>query len=100
MDEMLRGYFEIDAPKSWDPMAASILSSLLPGLGQVYKGQYIAGAVWFALTLAFYFVLIAPGAFLHILCIIAASSGDPYHPAPSAIRRLHWRKRDMLPHFR
>lgn len=64
--------------KRWNRLVAVILSFLIPGLGQLYKGQAIGGAVWFFAVVIGYFLFILPGAILHWCCIFHAASGDPY----------------------
>lgn len=64
--------------KRWSPFVAFILSFLIPGLGQCYKGQVINGIVWFIVVVIGYVMLIVPGVVLHICCAIGASLGDPY----------------------
>ena len=63
--------------KRWSPLVAMFLSLLIPGLGQLYKGQALNGFVWFCLTVAGYFLII-PGIILHVCCVLGAASGDPY----------------------
>ncbi len=65
----------VHAPR-WSRGMAILLSVLIPGLGQLYKGQPINAVVWFVLTVAGY-LLIFPGLILHFLCIIGASMGNP-----------------------
>ncbi len=57
---------------------AAALSFVLPGLGQVYKGQILAGVVWFIFTILGYAFFIVPGLAIHLGCVIGASTGDPY----------------------
>lgn len=52
-----------------------LLSFFIPGLGQLYKGQPINGAVWFVLVVIGYIALIIPGVILHFCCIIGAGMG-------------------------
>lgn len=66
------------AHKRWSPIVALFLSLLIPGLGQLYKGQLLNGVVWFIAVIAGYVFLIVPGIVLHICCMIGAASGDPY----------------------
>lgn len=61
----------------WSPGVAAVLSLLLPGLGQLYKGSIGSGIAWFVFTAIGYFMLIIPGLFVHLFCVISASSGDP-----------------------
>jgi len=64
--------------KRWNRLAAILLSLIIPGLGQIYKGQMINGIAWFMLCVLGYVCFIVPGVVLHIFCIIGASLGDPY----------------------
>jgi len=64
--------------KRWDPGMACFLSFLLPGMGQLYKGQPVNGIAWFLVTVLGYAVFIIPGLVLHLLCIVGAASGNPY----------------------
>lgn len=64
--------------KKWSGGIAAVLSFLIPGLGQLYKGQIFNGLVWFTLTVIGYFFMVIPGLILHLCCIIGAASGDPY----------------------
>jgi hypothetical protein len=62
----------------WSPGLAAVLSFLLPGLGQVYKGQIINGIAWFFLVGFGYLALVLPGLLLHFFCIVGAASGNPW----------------------
>lgn len=62
----------------WSRGVAVILSLIIPGLGQMYKGQVINGLAWLVITLVGYAALIVPGLILHLCCVIGAASGDPY----------------------
>ncbi len=69
----------VAAPQAkWNRLLAMLLSLIIPGLGQCYKGQIINGAVWFFLTIIGYVTFIFPGAILHICCVLGAGMGDPY----------------------
>lgn len=57
----------------WSPGIAALLSVVIPGLGQLYKGQVIRGILWFLFVGAAYALLILPGFFLHFLCIVNAA---------------------------
>lgn len=58
-----------------NPAIALLLSLIIPGLGQLYKGQALAGAMWFVLVIIGYCFLIVPGLILHAICCIAAAIG-------------------------
>lgn len=66
------------AQKRWSRGVAILLSFLIPGAGQLYKGQPINAIVWFAVVIAGYVALIIPGVVLHILCVLGAASGNNY----------------------
>jgi TM2 domain-containing membrane protein YozV len=61
----------------WNPLVAMLLSFLIPGLGQLYKGQPVNGLVWFVAVLVGYAVFLVPGLVLHLCCVIGAGLGDP-----------------------
>ena len=54
------------------PGIAAVLSVLLPGLGQVYCGRLLAGAVWFLATGLAYWAIVFPGFLVHAICIWSA----------------------------
>lgn len=62
----------------WKPGIAALLSFVIPGAGQMYKGNVGRGLVWFFIVIIGYSMFILPGLILHIICIFAASSGNPY----------------------
>lgn len=64
--------------KRWSPFIAVLLSLFIPGLGQLYKGQFFNAVIWFFAVLIGYAALIVPGVILHFCCLIGAASGDPY----------------------
>jgi TM2 domain-containing membrane protein YozV len=80
IDEALRAQSQkTTLPKQqWTPGIAALLSFLLPGAGQIYKGNILSGMIWCLFTFLGYFVFVLPGLFLHIICIYAAFSGNPY----------------------
>ena len=51
---------------------AGVLSFLLPGLGQIYRGEVVVGMIWMMLTFAGYLSCFFPGLFLHLISIIFA----------------------------
>jgi TM2 domain-containing membrane protein YozV len=64
--------------RHWSPGIAAVLSFIIPGLGQLYKGRIGSGILWFIIVCVGYAFLIIPGVILHLVCIISAASGDPY----------------------
>src|SRR5262245_16292872 len=63
--------------RAWNPGVAAVLSLVIPGAGQIYKGRVFSGLVWLVAVVVGYMMLIAPGLILHLCCIIAAASGTP-----------------------
>lgn len=62
----------------WSSGTATLLSFIIPGAGQMYKGKVGAGIAWLIFTTVGYGLLIVPGVILHIICIVKASSGNIY----------------------
>lgn len=54
------------------PGIAAVLAVLLPGLGHVYAGRLLGGAIW-CLAVSFgYWAILVPGLLLHAICVWAA----------------------------
>ena len=68
----------------WSPGVAAVLSLVIPGAGQMYKGQVLNGLVWLIVVVVGYVAMIVPGLILHICCIIGAASGQNTIPDPNA----------------
>ena len=54
------------------PGIAAVLAVLLPGLGHVYAGRLLAGALWFLGVSFGYWAILVPGLLLHAICVWAA----------------------------
>jgi hypothetical protein len=65
------------AIRRWNRAVAMLLSLILPGLGQIYKGQFLNGVIWFVVVGGGYCALLAPGIVLHCCCVLGAGMGDP-----------------------
>ena len=76
LDEQLREERRVPPPQRWHPGVAAVLSFLIPGLGQMYKGQICIGFLWLFLVLIGYAFCLIPGFVIHILCIFSAASGS------------------------
>jgi TM2 domain-containing membrane protein YozV len=63
--------------RKWIPGVAAVLSLVIPGAGQMYKGQVFNGLLWLIFVVIGYAMFVVPGVILHICCIIGAASGDP-----------------------
>lgn len=77
LNESLRQSRAPAVKKQWNPGIAAVLSLVLPGAGQMYKGQVANGFVWLLFVAAGYFVLVFPGVILHLLCVLGAALGNP-----------------------
>ncbi len=66
---------EILVHRSPHPGLAAVLSALAPGLGQVYNGRLVAGALWFVGTAFAYSAVLLPGFLVHALCVWSAYRG-------------------------
>jgi hypothetical protein len=56
---------------------AAVLSLIIPGAGQMYKGKTGQGIVWLAGTVIAYMLLIVPGLIVHLVCVFHAASMEP-----------------------
>ncbi len=70
MPELMHDEIVVRRPPS--PGLAAVLSVLVPGLGQVYSGRLLAGALWCGLTWISYWAVLIPGFLVHALCIWSA----------------------------
>jgi TM2 domain-containing membrane protein YozV len=52
---------------------AAVLSLIIPGAGQIYKGRTSIGIAWLVCTVLGYLTLIVPGVLLHFICIFHAA---------------------------
>lgn len=57
-----------------NPVAAAVLSMIVPGAGQLYAGRPLSGVLWFTIVTMGYLLLIVPGVLLHIICVAAAAA--------------------------
>ena len=71
----------------WSPGLAAVLSFLLPGLGQLYKGQIINGICWLLFVGLGYAALVVPGLILHFCCVLGALSGNPWSEGSTTVVR-------------
>lgn len=62
--------------KTYDNGVAALLSFLLPGVGQMVKGQVAAGILWFIAAVVGYVLFVIPGLIIHICCIVDAARSD------------------------
>ena len=58
------------------PGVAAVLSFIIPGAGQIYRGKIGKGLVWLVFVIIGYFLLVVPGFILHLLCVFNAYDSD------------------------
>lgn len=76
-------------PQTWNPGIAAVLSFVIPGLGQIYKGQVVGGLAWIAAVYGTYILSgllmccgglgllgLPIGMILHVICLFDAASGS------------------------
>lgn len=63
---------EVVVRRGPSPGIAAVLSVVIPGLGQVYSGNLLTGAVWFVATALFYSAILLPGFLCHAFCVWSA----------------------------
>src|SRR5262249_29855670 len=69
-------------PQPWNPGAAAVLSLIIPGAGQMYKGQLGKGLALLVTTAVGYVLLIVPGLVVHLFTVVDAFSGSVSGPQP------------------
>jgi TM2 domain-containing membrane protein YozV len=62
--------------RQWSPGIAAVLSLVIPGAGQMYKGKVGVGLLWLVAVVIGYTAMIVPGIILHLVCIFNAASGQ------------------------
>lgn len=81
LDPILRSIQDSSRARSGSSdTTALLLSLILPGLGQMTRGEVGAGIAWLIGTIIGYLCFFVPGLVVHILCIIDA--GKPRSPEP------------------
>jgi hypothetical protein len=55
-------------------LTAALMSLLIPGAGQIYKGRTLAGVIWLVVVGAAYWAVGAPGLMVHLMCVVTAGS--------------------------
>lgn len=70
--------------KLWSPGVAAVLSLVIPGAGQIYKGQVFNGLLWLVVVVAGYDNAYCAGHHSSITCILGATAGKNTAPDPNA----------------
>ena len=68
----LRSEGEVRVRRLPSPGIAAVLAVLFPGLGHVYAGRLLAGAIWFLATSFAYWAILVPGFLLHAISVWSA----------------------------
>lgn len=63
--------------RNWNPLLAMFLAGCFPGLGQLYKGQYLRAVLWFVFIVLGYAAYLAPGLVLQTFCVLDAGMTEP-----------------------
>ena len=75
----MRDYYDSEIyeprPRAPHPGIAAVLSVVVPGLGQVYNGRLIVGAIWLAAALFGYAAVLVPGTLIHAASVYCAYRG-------------------------
>jgi len=69
---------QLPPQRQWSPGVAALLSFIIPGAGQIYKGQIGKGLLYLFVVVIGYLLFVVPGLILHILVIVDAAKGNPY----------------------
>jgi TM2 domain-containing membrane protein YozV len=72
-------------PSPPNPGVAAVLSLVIPGAGQMYRGRIRSGLIWLVCVVVGYVLFIVPGVILHVFCIMAAYSGGGPDAASSPV---------------
>ena len=64
-------------PPPQSATVAAVLSLVIPGAGQIYKGRIWMGMAWLVFTVLGYLTLLVPGMLLHFICIFQAAGMEP-----------------------
>lgn len=73
--ESIQSIETTERKKDWNPGIAAVLSLIIPGAGQMYKGEIGIGIGCFIAIAILYGSSIVLGAILHLICVINAASG-------------------------
>ena len=73
----IKAQYMTTAPQAQKPSngVAAVLSLVIPGAGQMYKGEVGTGLLWLLFVVIGYMIMVIPGIILHLICIFNAASG-------------------------
>lgn len=79
--------------RSYLHWTAALMSLLIPGAGQVYKGRTLQGVAWFVAVLAGYLTVGAPALLIHLMCVVSAGSAARVRGHAVVDQPSRWSKR-------
>jgi TM2 domain-containing membrane protein YozV len=56
--------------------SAAVLSLIIPGAGQIYRGKIGKGLIWLVSVIMGYILFVVPGLILHLLCVFNAYDSE------------------------
>jgi len=71
----------------WSRWKVTLASLLVPGLGQYFKGEVPAAVAWFVCVVTGYFLHARFGIVMHLMCAVAAASGNPWTEGRTTVVR-------------
>ncbi|HEX8455289.1 MAG TPA: hypothetical protein VF647_24640 [Longimicrobium sp.] len=71
---------------------AALMSLLLPGAGQVYKGRVVIGIAWFLIVAGCYWMVGLPALLVHLMCVVMAGSAARVVRLPFLYDGAGWTK--------
>ncbi|HEX8430507.1 MAG TPA: hypothetical protein VF625_04435 [Longimicrobium sp.] len=74
-------------------LTAALMSLVLPGAGQVYKGRTLVGILWFVVVAGCYWLVGLPALLIHLMCVITAGSAAREVRIPFLYDGVSWTKR-------
>jgi hypothetical protein len=86
-------FAEVRVRRLPSPGIAAVLAVLVPGLGHVYVGRLVAGAVWFLLVSFGYWAILVPGLLLHAISVWTAFRAAEEVGGPPS----RWRTAEKIP---
>jgi hypothetical protein len=84
---------EREAPRqkrrTFSPVLAGLMSAFVPGLGQLYKGQFGRAVLWFFVVPLSYCLCFVPGPIVYVICICDAAA-DSDEAATDSLVWVGW----------
>ena len=73
--DLVKNERRVAGQRDFSPGVAAVLSLVIPGAGQMYRGNVGAGLLWLFGVVIGYIVFVGIGLIAHIICIVTAASG-------------------------